>query len=240
MSTPMLAVEAVTKAYGGVRAIDGLSLAVQRGELHSVIGPNGAGKSTLFKLLMGTERPDEGRVLFGGLDITRVPPFRRARLGITAKFQNVPIYQELTVGQNLFVPLRRHHKPEAISRETALLLARLHLAGTAELPARSLSHGQQQWLAIGMALAARPAVLLLDEPAAGMSPDETRDTGEIVRELHVEGATIVVIEHDMAFIRQLEGTVSVLHYGRLLAQGSMAAIESNAEVREIYLGSAAH
>jgi len=103
-----------------------------------------------------------------------------------------------------------------------------------------LSHGQQQWLAIGMALAAKPEVLLLDEPAAGMSPDETRDTGEIVRALHAEGATIVVIEHDMAFIRQLEGTVSVLHYGRLLAQGSMDAIERNSQVREIYLGTVAH
>lgn len=237
---PMLAVNDVVKAYGGVRAIDGLTLAVQRGELHSVIGPNGAGKSTLFKLLMGTERPDEGSVVFGGIDITNVPSFRRARLGITAKFQNVPIYQELTVGQNLFIPLRRHHRPAEIPRETDVLLDRLHLSGTASLPARSLSHGQQQWLAIGMALAAKPEVLLLDEPAAGMSPDETRDTGEIVRALHVEGATIVVIEHDMAFIRQLEGTVSVLHYGRLLAQGSMDAIERNAQVREIYLGSAAH
>ncbi|MCW5623261.1 MAG: ABC transporter ATP-binding protein [Burkholderiales bacterium] len=237
---PMLEVRDVVKAYGGVRAIDGLTLAVQKGELHSVIGPNGAGKSTFFKLLMGTERPTEGTVLFGGVDITRLASFQRARLGITAKFQNVPIYQELTVGQNLFIPLRRHHKPAAIPTQTERLLSRLHLAGAADLQARSLSHGQQQWLAIGMALAAKPEVLLLDEPAAGMSPEETRDTGDIVKALHAEGATIVVIEHDMAFIRQLEGTVSVLHYGRLLAQGSMDAIERNEQVREIYLGTAGH
>jgi branched-chain amino acid transport system ATP-binding protein len=235
---PILRVQGLVKSYGGVRAMDDLTLDIAEGELHSVIGPNGAGKSTFFKLLMGTEHATEGKVLFRGHDITALKPFHRARLGITAKFQNVPIYQELTVAQNLFVPLRRHFQPGEIPDRTAQLLAQIHLSGMQDQPARSLSHGQQQWLAIGMSLAAQPVVLLLDEPTAGLSGEETYDTGEIVRKLNSQGVTIIVIEHDMAFIRQLGGRVSVLHYGRLFAQGTMTEIENDHQVRAIYLGTA--
>jgi branched-chain amino acid transport system ATP-binding protein len=237
-SVPILRVQGLVKSYGGVRAMDGLSLDVREGELHSVIGPNGAGKSTLFKLVMGTEYPTAGKVLFRGSDITSLKPFHRARLGITAKFQNVPIYQELTVAQNMFIPLRRHLPPREIPERTEQMLSQIHLSGTQDQPARSLSHGQQQWLSIGMSLAAQPVVLLLDEPTAGLSSEETYDTGEIVRSLSTQGVTIVVIEHDMAFVRQLGGHVSVLHYGRLFAQGTMAQIENDDEVRAIYLGTA--
>jgi branched-chain amino acid transport system ATP-binding protein len=229
----------LVKAYGGVRASDGLSLQVRQGELHCVIGPNGAGKSTFFKLLMGTETPTSGAVLLKGQDISRLKPFQRARLGLTIKFQNVPIYQDLTVEQNLFIPLRRHCAPRDIPAEARRLLARVHLAGTEALVARNLSHGQQQWLSICMSLAARPEVLLLDEPAAGMSPQETADTGRIIRELNAQGVTIIVIEHDMEFVRELDCRVSVLHYGRLFAQGTMDEIEADENVRRIYLGSGA-
>ena len=232
-----LSVRRLVKAYGGVRAVDSLDLVVRTGEIHSVIGPNGAGKSTLFKLLMGTERPTSGVVMLGDQDVTSLPAFRRARLGLAAKFQNVPIYQELTVAQNLFVPLHRKFAGPDIPGETELALARVHLAGTQELPARSLSHGQQQWLSIAMALAARPRVLLLDEPTAGMSMEESRDTGVIVKSLNATGVTVLVIEHDMAFVRQLESTVSVMHYGMLVAQGTMDDIERDPEVRRIYRGS---
>jgi branched-chain amino acid transport system ATP-binding protein len=235
---PIIRVQGLVKSFGGVRAMDGLTLDVAEGELHSVIGPNGAGKSTLFKLLMGTERPTEGKVLFRDHDITPLKPFHRARLGITAKFQNVPIYQGLTVAQNLFIPLRRHLPTSHIPERTGQLLAQIHLAGTQDWPAGSLSHGQQQWLSIGMSLAAQPVVLLLDEPTAGLSGEEAYDTGEIVKSLNRQGVTIIVIEHDMAFVRQLGGRVSVLHYGRLFAQGTMADIENNEEVRAIYLGTA--
>ena len=232
----LVEVRGLVKAFGGVRALDGLELSIGEGALQSVIGPNGAGKSTFFKLLMGTERPTAGSILFRGEDITRLRLFERARLGITAKFQNVPIYQELTVAQNLFIPLRRHHRPDAIATETARVLATIHLAGTESVPAHNLSHGQQQWLAIGMSLAARPTLLLLDEPTAGMSPEETHHTGEIIRRLNRDGVTIVVIEHDMAFVRQLAGRVTVLHYGRQFAAGSMDEIEASEDVRRIYLG----
>lgn len=216
--------------------MDGLSLAVEPGQLHCIVGPNGAGKSTLFKLLAGTDSPTSGRILYEGRDITRLLPFQRARLGISIKFQNVPIYQELTVAQNLFIPLRRHHRTAGIPGQIENLLNTVHLPGTATQRARSLSHGQQQWLSLGMSLAASPKLLLLDEPAAGMSREERDDTARIIRHLVSEGVTIVVIEHDMSFIRQLDARVSVLHYGKLFAQGTMDEIESNASVRAIYLG----
>ncbi|MFT3801484.1 MAG: ABC transporter ATP-binding protein [Burkholderiaceae bacterium] len=232
----MIEVRDLVRAFGGIRAIDGLTLAIAAGELHCVVGPNGAGKSTFFKLLVGTDRPTSGQVLFRGREISRLRPFERARLGISIKFQNVPIYQDLTVAQNLFVPLRRHLPAPRIAEETDRLLATVHLAGTAERPARDLSHGQQQWLSLCMSLAARPRLLLLDEPAAGMSREERDDTAAIIRRLNADGVTIVVIEHDMAFIRQLDARVSVLHQGRLFAQGSMDEIERDEAVREIYLG----
>lgn len=236
---PILETKNLVKVFGGVRAIDGLDFSVRPGELRCILGPNGAGKSTLFKLLMGVERPSEGQVFYRGRDVTRLGTHERARLGLTCKFQNVPIYQELTVAQNLFVPLRRHHGVHEIPGETAKLLARLHLSGTEGLMANTLSHGQQQWLSIGMSLAAQPQILLLDEPTAGMGPEETRETGEIVLELNRQGVTIVVIEHDMAIVRQLAPSVTVLHFGRLFAQGSMAQIENDPSVQDIYLGTGA-
>jgi ABC-type uncharacterized transport system ATPase subunit len=232
----ILETRGIVKEYGGVRALRGLDLTVAPGELHSIIGPNGAGKSTLFKLLMGIERPTSGAVFYKGRDVTRLPVFRRARLGLTIKFQNIRVFQDLTVYQNLFIPLRRHHAPALIPAEAARLLARIRLDGTEETPVRNLSHGQQQWLSIGMSVAADPEVLLLDEPTAGMSVEESHETASIVRDLNAQGVTVVVIEHDMGFVRSLAARTSVLHFGKLFAQGSFAEIEANEAVHQIYLG----
>ena len=219
LSSTIVEVQDLHKDYGGVRALNGLTMTIGRNEIHCIIGPNGAGKSTLFKLLMGIERPTSGRVFYRGQDITALPPFRRARLGLTIKFQNIRVYQDLTVFQNLFIPARRHHRPADIQDQVAQLLARINLEGTEDTLVRNLSHGQQQWLSIGMSLAVDPEVLLLDEPTAGLSVEETAETANIIRNLRDRGITVVVIEHDMEFVRNLDSVTSVLHLGRLFAQG---------------------
>ncbi len=218
LSSTIVEVQDLHKDYGGVRALNGLTMTIGRNEIHCIIGPNGAGKSTLFKLLMGIERPTSGRVFYRGQDITALPPFRRARLGLTIKFQNIRVYQDLTVFQNLFIPARRHHRPADIQDQVAQLLARINLEGTEDTLVRNLSHGQQQWLSIGMSLAVDPEVLLLDEPTAGLSVEETAETANIIRNLRDRGITVVVIEHDMEFVRNLDSVTSVLHLGRLFAQ----------------------
>jgi len=226
----------VIKDFGGVRATDNLSLSISEGELHCMIGPNGAGKSTLFKLLMGTIRPSSGQIFLNGEDITRLPPYARARKGLGIKFQNMQVYQELTVFQNFFIPLRRHHKPAEMPDLVDRILRRIHLTGLEDETVKNLSHGQQQWLSIGMSIALEPKVLLLDEPAAGMGLEETASTSEIIKALNGEGMTIIVIEHDMEFIRSLRSRTSVLHLGALLTQGRYEEIEHNEDVRNIYLG----
>ncbi len=233
---PLLEVENLSKAFGGVRAVDGVDFALEQGELRCIIGPNGAGKSTFFKLLLGSVKPDRGRIRFRDRDVTRAEPHTRAHMGIGVKFQHLGVYGDLTVRHNLQLPLQHSLSGEAMDAEIARLLARLNLAGTEERRVAELAHGQRQWLAIGMALAMRPVLLLLDEPTAGMGPEETRETGALVHSVHEEGVTVVVVEHDMAFVRQLGAPVTVLHYGRVFAEGPLAAIESNEDVRHIYLG----
>lgn len=234
----ILEVSDVRKYYGGIHALDGLSLTVGRGQIHSVLGPNGAGKSTFFKMLIGAEKPSSGKVTYNGLDITRLPAFRRVRLGLSVKFQNLRVFGELSVGQNLFVALRRTHSADQIPDRTAALLKRMHLAGSEDRLMGHLSHGEQQRVAIAMALASDPQIVLLDEPTAGLSVDETRLVADIIRDVNSRGVTVVVIEHDMDFIRSLNGHVSVLHYGKLFAQGTFDEIAANEDVRRIYLGAA--
>lgn len=233
----ILEVKGLHKDYGGVKAINNLDLKIREGEIHCIIGPNGAGKSTFFKLLMGMERPTFGTVRFKNHDITKLHPFQRARLGLAVKFQNIRVFNELTVFQNLFIPLRRHHAFDEIPDRVSSLLKRIQLVGTEHELAQNLSHGQRQWLAIGMSMAVNPMVLLLDEPAAGMGSEETRETAQIIRDLNDLGVTIIVIEHDMAFVRSLDSCTSVFHLGSLFAQGSYTDIENNEDVHKIYLGS---
>ncbi len=235
-SAPLLETRGLAKAFGGVRAVDGVDFALEPGSLRCIIGPNGAGKSTFFKLLLGAIKPDKGKIRFKGQDVTRAEPHRRAHMGIGVKFQHLGVYQALTVRHNLQLPLQHTLGGQAMDEEIARLLARLNLSGLEDERAGALAHGQKQWLAIGMALAMRPVLLLLDEPTAGMGPEETRETGDLVAALHAEGTTIVVVEHDMAFVRQLEAPITVLHFGRVFAEGTLSEIENNEDVRNIYLG----
>ena len=235
---PILEVRDVRKLYGGVHALDGLSLSIADREIHCVLGPNGAGKSTFFKVLMGVERPTSGSVHFRGEDVTRLPAFERARRGLAVKFQNLRVFGGLTVHQNLYPPLLRKHARSEIPDQIERVLDHVGLAGSQDRLVGELSHGQQQWLAIGMSLASEPDLLLLDEPTAGLSVEETEQTSRIIHDVNDQGVSVVVIEHDMEFIRSLRARTSVLHYGRLFAQGSFETISANEDVRRIYLGAA--
>ncbi len=224
-------------SFGGVRAADGISLAMRQGDLRSIIGPNGAGKSTLFKMLAGAVLPDRGTIWLRGRDITRTERYLRARMGIGIKVQNVSAYNELTVRHNLLLPLnRRFGRADEVENAVRDMLDRVHLRGQGDRLAGELSHGQKQWLSIGMTLAAQPTLMLLDEPVAGMGPEETLATVDIIRSANASGMTILVVEHDMEFVRKLRSQVSVLHYGRTFAEGTLAEIEANVDVRQIYLG----
>ncbi len=232
----VLALEGVTKRFGGVRAVDTLDLAIEQGELRCLIGPNGAGKSTIFKLIMGMEQPTTGTIRLAGQTITRWPTWRRARQGLSIKMQIPGVYPELTVHDNLRVAAQHHIPTGQMETEIDRLLDRVGMRPFREVLAKNLSHGQQQWLEIGMALSASPLVLLLDEPTAGMGPGETEATAKIVESLHADGVTIVVIEHDMAFVRRIARKITVLHLGRVFAEGTIAEIEANHDVTDIYLG----
>lgn len=237
-NTPIaLELSAVTKRFGKTEIIRGVDLAVRKGERVAVIGPNGAGKSTLFKMLAGTVLPDRGTIHLRGRDITRTERYLRARMGIGIKVQNVSAYNDLTVRHNLLLPLNRKlATADEIEQAVGDLLERIHLRGSGDRLAGELSHGQKQWLSIGMTLAGQPSLMLLDEPVAGMGPEETQATVDIIRAVNAEGVTILVVEHDMEFVRKLQSHVTVLHYGRTFAQGTLAEIEAHEEVRRIYLG----
>lgn len=231
----LLRTEGLVKSFGGVTAVDRLDIEVAAGELRCIIGPNGAGKSTLFGLLSGIHLPDLGIILFKGAEISNLPPYKRVRMGLCQKFQTTRIYRNLTVAQNLLIAHRA--RPES-SRNGRLewALRTLGLTSAPEIPAGRLSHSRQQWLEICLALATDPDLLLLDEPTAGMTPNETALTARFVIELNQSGLTVLVVEHDMAFVRYVASRVTVLHYGRILYEGTLAEVESHQEVRRIYLG----
>lgn len=220
--------------------MDGLDLRFAPRTIHSIIGPNGAGKSTLFALLVGTERPSEGKIMFGQRHLNRLPPFRRARLGIGIKLQTASVFTELSAEENLWIAgYSLHHRRRAADRVAADMLSTFDLVADANVAANALSHGRQQWLEIAMVAARRPSVILLDEPTAGMSIEETSRTVDLVKSL-AAAASIVVIEHDMAFIHQLGAEVTVLHLGRKLMTGTLTELKNSDEVRSIYLGGGVH
>jgi branched-chain amino acid transport system ATP-binding protein len=235
-ASPLLVLKGVSKRFGGLRAVSDLDLAVGRGELRCLIGPNGAGKSTVFKLIVGFERPTTGSITFDGEGIDRWPTWKRARQGLSIKMQIPGVYPELTVEDNMRVAAQHHVRGQQMEEAIAGLLARVGLSGTGPMLTKNLSHGEQQWLEIGMALSVNPKLLLLDEPTAGMGPGETEATGRLIESLNADGVTILVIEHDMAFVRQIARTVTVLHLGRIFAEGTIADIEANQDVTDIYLG----
>lgn len=230
----------LSKRFGGHAAVSSVDLLVRRGEIHCLIGPNGAGKSTLFKLIVGTHEATEGRIEFLGRDVTTSKPYERVRQGMSIKMQAPSVFKELPVKQNLHTALQRHVHGTALKRETERLLTLLDLEADSEKPAGVLAHGQQQWLEIGMALALKPVLLLMDEPTAGLSPEETFKTGELIKRLNEEGMTVLVVEHDMAFIRQIAQRVTVLHFGKVFSEGDISDVIADPRVAEIYLGKKPH
>jgi branched-chain amino acid transport system ATP-binding protein len=232
----LLRTEQLDKHFGGLHVTAGVNLTLEPGEIHCLIGPNGAGKSTLFRLILGEYAPSAGRILYDGQDITALPPHARIRRGISVKFQVPGIFPALGVRHNLQIALQHHLEGHSLDAEIGRLLDFLNLRAEAGQRAGSLSHGQKQWLEIGMAIALKPRLLMLDEPTAGMSPDETHATGEMVRALNTDGVTVLAVEHDMSFVRQVATRVTVLHMGRIFAQGSIDDIIANEDVAAIYLG----
>jgi ABC-type uncharacterized transport system ATPase subunit len=234
MTEPLLAASNLRRTFGGITALDGVSFDVAHGDLRCIIGPNGAGKSTLFNILCGTLRPSLGHVLFEGHDITRLPIHHYARVGIARKFQVPSVFETMTVEDNLAVSSLHATPAEAVT-DLARLLHLLSLEPVAGMLAGDLAHGQKQWLEIGMALMSRPRLLLLDEPTAGMSVEETRRTADLL--LSLKGSvTIIAIEHDMHFVRALDCRTMVLHQGAVIAEGPFAEIERNETVRDVYFG----
>jgi urea transport system ATP-binding protein len=243
-----LYLEDVTVSFDGFKALNALSLTVDVGELRCIIGPNGAGKTTMMDCITGKTRPDSGRISFGSnIDVLRLTEPEIAQAGIGRKFQKPTVYEPLSVFENLELSLKADRRVRAnlgskLSGEQqdrlAELLKTIHLQGEVRRTAGLLSHGQKQWLEIGMLLAQDPKLLLLDEPVAGMTDEETERTGELF--LSLEGKhSLVVVEHDMTFVDQLtqgKRKVTVLHEGRVLAEGKLSDVQANEQVVEVYLG----
>ncbi|RWM79492.1 MAG: ATP-binding cassette domain-containing protein [Mesorhizobium sp.] len=232
MSDVLLQAENVGIRFGGLQALEALSLTVRDKELYCIIGPNGAGKSTFLNVLTGTLRPTSGSVRFLGQDIAGLPLHRIARLGIARKFQIPSVFPSLSVEDNLNVARWSVSSP---ARPVGELLDLVALGKRAATLAGELAHGQKQWLEIGMALAIEPRLLLLDEPTAGMTPQETLATAEMLLRLKGE-FSIVAVEHDIRFVRALNSETLVLHQGRRLRSGPFHDIEADEMVRDVYLG----
>ena len=237
-SDAILEARGLVKRFGGFAAVAGIDLRVETGEIRCIIGPNGAGKSTFFRLVAGDYRAGAGTIHFNGQDISSIRSHKRVAGGIGIKFQVPSIFPRLSVGENLAVALQRWVPSRELTTEIDRVLGTLGLEKQREKLAFQLSHGQQQWLEIGMALSGRPTLILLDEPTAGMSPEETYRTGELVKHLNAQGMTVAAIEHDMAFVRQIAHKVTVLHCGKVFCEGSIEEIENNEDVIRIYLGNA--
>ncbi|MBR0838910.1 ATP-binding cassette domain-containing protein [Bradyrhizobium liaoningense] len=236
-----LLIDAVTVEFGSFRAIDALSLAIDFGEVRAVIGPNGAGKTTMLDVASGITRAKQGRVIFDdAIDITRSSESEIARAGLRRKFQKPSIFEGLDVRQHIAIGaqggLRRTLSPDALARRVDDVLVEIGLADLALRPASELAHGQKQWLEIGMVLASQPKVLMLDEPVAGLTDEETERTVALVRKLRRPDRAIVVVEHDMDFVEQIADRVTVLHEGSTLFEGSMQDARADARVVDVYLG----
>jgi branched-chain amino acid transport system ATP-binding protein len=236
----ILATQALAKRFGGVVATDDVTLDIMSGELRCIVGPNGAGKSTLFALLCGIHRPDSGHVMLKGQDVTGLPAFRRVRLGLGLTFQTNRAYHHLSVRQNLEIPIppAEDDRSEGAQARYAYALETFGLDPMSDIRAGELAHDKLQWLEIAMVLAGGPDILLLDEPTAGLSPEETLKTARVLRHLNESGLTIVVVEHDISFVREVAHKVTVLHQGRVFTEGTIDQITAHDEVRKIYLGRA--
>jgi ABC-type branched-subunit amino acid transport system ATPase component len=244
---PILEARGLRKGFGGIAAVDGVDVSLQRGSIHALIGPNDAGKTTLLNVLSGLLVPDEGRVLFEGTDITGLPPWRLAKLGIGRSFQHASLFWSLLPTDNVRLAkavaaglTRKPYGsvPAELADESRLLLTRVGLDGLRpDLPAGDLSQGDQQSLELATALAARPRLLLLDEPTAGLSPRETKDAVALICALvREDDLALLFAEHDMEVVFGIADRITVMHHGRILAEGAPSEISEHPEVRQAYLG----
>ena len=244
---PLVRTDRLTKSFGALVAVNAVTLAVDEGSLHSVIGPNGAGKTTFFNLLTGQLAPTSGRIVFDGRDIAGTPSHRIAHLGIARSFQRTSIFPTLSLLDNVWLAAfarqeswrglawRRTDGYPKLAERAMAVLEEVGLAGKHGEPARAISHGEQRQLELAIALAATPRLLLLDEPAAGLSPDETKKMVALVRKLKGR-YTIILIEHKIDVVMSMSDRISVMHFGSVIAEGVPAEIQRNAEVRRAYLG----
>jgi len=244
-TTALLYLDGVTVTFDGFRALDNLSFTIEPGEMRAIIGPNGAGKTTMMDVVTGKTRPDTGDVYFdGSYNLSRLDETEIALLGIGRKFQKPTVFDMHTVEDNIGLALKsdRRARKTLFWRETAeeasrinSILGIIRLLTVRDRVAGSLSHGQKQWLEIGMLLAQEPKLLLVDEPVAGMTDAETRQTAELLKEINLD-RTVVVVEHDMTFVRELGVRVTCLHEGAVLAEGTIDQVSQNERVVEVYLG----
>lgn len=248
MTTPLLEIKSLHKAFGKVVTANGIDLTLERGALTSIIGPNGAGKSTLINMLSGSLQVDSGEILFQGKDITDLPIHKRVRLGLCRSFQVVNVFPELTVFNNIQIPVLAVRKRatrlfRSLSREkdahdeVGQVLDRVGLESKGQVLANALSHGDQRLLEVGIALAVRPKLLFLDEPTAGMNPVERVTVLQNIKRLSAEGkTTFVIVEHDMDIVFSLSDRVIVLHHGDIIGDGTTDEIQNSRRVKEVYLG----
>jgi branched-chain amino acid transport system ATP-binding protein/urea transport system ATP-binding protein len=238
-----LEVAGVGKRFGELQALEGVDLHVEAGQIHGLIGPNGSGKSTLMKCIAGALAPDTGSIHFNGQDITRVLPSERSRAGLSIKFQITSVLPSLSVYDNVLLALQGRDSLRSLLRSATrrarhdavvAALERFRLLPRADALAGALSHGEQQWLEIAMALATEPTLLLLDEPTGGMSLEERRVTGELLLPIKARCA-ILIVEHDLDFIRDVSDVLTVLDQGRVLDSGPVEAIQASEKVQEVYL-----
>ena len=246
MAEPLLQIEGLTKRFGGVLAADTIALQIPAGEVHAIIGPNGAGKTTLIGLIAGEIAPQQGTVRFAGHDITRLPVYRRNLLGLARSFQITSLFSDLTALDNVALAVQAHRghsfrfwrdarRDEALRAPARAALDRVGLGDRAGVRVDKLSHGEHRQLEIAMALATEPRLLLLDEPMAGMGPDESARVVRLLRQLK-GSVTILLIEHDMEAVFALADRLTVLVYGRIIASGDPAAVRADPAVRQAYLG----
>lgn len=238
----LLEARGITKTFGALQALAGVDLTVREKTFHGLIGPNGSGKSTLLKAIAGAHLPTSGTIAFAGTDITMAPPYERARAGLSLKFQITAVLPELTVYDNVLLALQSRDRLWSLVRsvtrrgydpDVVQALERFKLAGRLDDLAGELSHGEQQWLEIAMALACKPKLLLLDEPTGGMSPEERRVTGELLQPIKADCA-LLIVEHDLDFIKHLCDHLTVLDQGKVLDNGTVDEIERSSKVQEVY------
>ncbi|MGD9536019.1 MAG: ATP-binding cassette domain-containing protein [Alphaproteobacteria bacterium] len=231
----ILETKGLTMRFGGVVAVNNVDFSMKEGELRCLIGPNGAGKSTFFKCLTRQYRPSAGHVFFRSTDITGDITFQIARRGIGIKTQVPSVFDGLSVHENIWLSARRHHKTREANRITDEIIQRIGLGHATRRLVGQLAHGERQWVELGIVLTGEPSLILLDEPTAGMTGEEVGRTTELIREINRQAA-LIVVEHDMQFIKAIAQRVTVFHQGAILVEDTMANILSNQQVRDIYLG----